>query len=323
MPEPPAKGKMIVGRLRGEMSDTGKVDFRIAGGLALLVAAGLLHGCRSSGGGSAGKAVEFYVNWPLDDPAKVDRPAKYLLKGELSVRPEDMGTAKGRLVISLTLSRPHDEQARKFWNTRTLFPQYAWMGRVRVWDERHEWLWPNLAYLFKLHGRDREQRYGGWDPGHKVDNDFGAVLIRKYDAAGVTEHPDTKDAGPLVSANWHTPGVDNAGKHTVVHLIKSDDFTVHLADKGGPAKGVLKVWFVYGDFMRAPVPKSWPSQKECDGGTIAFFRVAWDCEPGQPLKLTITQEAPVPTGFDWSYWIGREDKAMAPLAEPKLTDADN
>lgn len=289
----------------------------------LVIAVGLLHGCRSSGGGSAGETAEFYVNWPLDDPAKVDRPAKYLLKGELRVRPKDLGTAKGRLVISLTLSRPDDEQARKFWNTHTLFPQYGWMGRLRVWDERRQWLWPNLAYLFKLHGRDRDQRYGGWDPGHKVDNDFGAVLIRKYDAAGVSEHADTKDAGPLVSANWHTPGVKNAGKHTVVHLVKSDDFTVQLADKAGPAEGVLKVWFVYGDFMGAPVPKSWPRQKEYDGGTIAFFRVRWEYDHGQPLKLTITQEAPVPTGFNWPYWVGREDKAMAPLAEPKVTDLTN
>lgn len=305
------------------MSYTGKVDFRIAGGLALLVAAGLLHGCRTAGGGSAPRATEFYVNWPLDDPAKGDRPARYLLKGKLRVRPEELGTANARLVISLTLRRPHDEQARKFWNTHTLFPQYGWMGRLRVWDERREWLWPNVAYLFKLDGRDRDQRYGGWDSGHNADNDFGAVLIRKYDAAGAGEHPDTKDAGPLVSANWHTPGVKDAGKHTVVHFIKSDDFTIHLPDKAGAAKGVLKVWFVYGDFMRAPVPKGWPRQKEFDGAAIAFFRVAWGYQPGRPLDLAITHKTPEPTGFDWPYWVGREDKTMAPLAEPKLTDAKN
>ena len=53
------------------------------------------------------------------------------------------------------------------------------MKAVRVWDARNQWLWPNLAYLLKLSGLERVERYGGVDPEKGVDNDFSALLIRK------------------------------------------------------------------------------------------------------------------------------------------------
>ena len=289
-------------------------------GVALLLAAGAPLGCgpaeEDSPARSTGETRQFHVNWPLDDPGKARPPAKYLLKGELHVRPEGLGTPDARLVISLTLTRPDDDDTRILWNTQTLFPEYGWIHRLRVWDPRREWLWPNLAYLFRLHGRDRHERYGGWDPGKKVDNDFGAVLIRKYGAAG-TASPDS----PLVSANWQTPGARETNKYTVVHFVKSDDLTVHLAGEGGPSRGVLGVWFVYGDFMKAPVPKGWPKAKEFAGGTVAYFHVAWERRPGKPLGLRITRKVPPPTGFDWRKWVGRKSEAAKPVGKSKLTDA--
>ena len=58
------------------------------------------------------------------------------------------------------------------------------MRYVRVWDKDNRWLWPNLPYLLRLHGTERVERYGGVDPGKGVDNDFAAVLMRKYDESG-------------------------------------------------------------------------------------------------------------------------------------------
>jgi hypothetical protein len=258
----------------------------------------------------------FDITWPLTVPAE-----KPLLRGELSVRGEKLGAADARMVLRVSLVRPSDEDSRKAWNARTSYPQYRWMRRVRVWDDRRQWLWPNLAFLLKLHGRDRQERYGGWDPGKDVDNDFGAVLIRKFNAAGTTEHPDTRDAGPLVSANWHTADVKNAGRGTVAHTARSDEFTVHLLKKKPPHEGRIKLWFVYADFMGTPAPKGWPKDLEHRGGALAFFRIDWHYEPGKPLKAVITQKVPPePTGFDWPNWVGRDEEGMEPIGRPRRTD---
>jgi hypothetical protein len=47
----------------------------------------------------------------------------------------------------------------------------------------------------RIHGAEREDRYGGVDPGAGKDNDFAAVLIR---VPGVES--------PLVAAAWYPVG---------------------------------------------------------------------------------------------------------------------
>jgi hypothetical protein len=227
------------------------------------------------------------------------------------------------MVIGLTLTRPHEEEDRARWNGALAYREHDWMRHVRVWDAERKWLYPNLAYLFKLHGADREERYGGWDPGKDVDNDFGAVLIRRYDAAGGEEHPDTKGR-PLVSAAWHEVGAENADKLTVCHTVKSDDFTVHLTGGEQSNQGRVKVWFVYGDFMGHRVPKGWPDALEFDGGAVAFFRVDWRYAPGEPFSPVAVQEVPPGnTNFDWKRWIARPEKSAKPVAKARLSERDD
>lgn len=265
--------------------------------------------------------LRFDVNWPPVDPAEAKRTKVKYLDGEMNVRYDPRGEGDGRLIVGLTLTRPHATDAdRKAWNRKTSFPQYKhWMPYV--WDSDEQWLWPNLAYLFKLHGMDREDRYGGWDRGHSADNDFGGVLIRKCDPRGRREHSDTKDAGPLVSAGWHEVGVTDADKDTVVHLAASDSFTVHLARKDPPAGGRLKLWFIYGDLMRQRPPATWPTKRECNGATIAFFHIDWELGRGGDPKVAIVQKTPPDhTGFDWAAWIGRASENDVPSGESRLTD---
>ncbi|HUT88525.1 MAG TPA: hypothetical protein VMY37_03455 [Thermoguttaceae bacterium] len=294
------------------------------------VAAGLLCGASCSDPGTGGEGpkpaiqvespqptpqtAEFAIHWPLVDPVEAGPPnAKALLNGRLTVLPDKLDTADAQLRISLTLTRPDDEAHREFWNESLAYRDLGWMRYVRVWDDDQKWLYPNLAFLFKLHGVDREERYGGWDPGKRVDNDFGAVLIRKYDAAGEKEHPDTASR-PLVSAGWHAVGAEDAGKRTVVHRAESDVFTVHLVDGDPPYEGRLKIWFVYADFMGHRLPEAWPKELEFAGGSIAFFGVEWHYEPGTPFDLVLTQERPPGhTGFDWREWVGRKERSERPV----------
>jgi len=314
---------------------------------ACLVAAGLL-GCDSAReedagstdddggkttvaprGGSVSPSPEnrplgFDVYWPLVDPSEEPSPMrKPLLTGQVTVRPEGLGapdSRDARMIISLTLTRPADEASRRRWNTKLAFPQYRWMRQLRFWDQEHKWLWPNLAFLFKLHGVDRQDRYGGWDPGHKVDNDFAAVLIRKYDAAGSQEHPDTR-ARPLVSAGWRSVDAENAGRHTVAHVAACEEFTVHLADGRGPHAGRVKVWLIYADFMRRPVPATWPQEPEFDGAAIGFFHIDWRWQPGGPLVAAITQHRPPGhTDFGWREWVCRISGSFEPFGEARLAD---
>ena len=103
---------------------------------------------------------------------------KPLLHGCVILRLEALPDRSLAARLRIILSRPSDETGRQFWNSRLAFPEYDWMRYVRVWDTSHQWLWPNLAYLLRLHGLERVERYGGVDPGKGVDNDFAAVLIR-------------------------------------------------------------------------------------------------------------------------------------------------
>lgn len=260
---------------------------------------------------------------------------KYL-RGELNVRAEGLGTPEVRLAIVLTLARPANEQSRLEWNRKTAYPQYKWMPAA--WDEKRQWVWPNLAWLFKVHGIDRVERYGGWDPGKEVDNDFGAVLVRKCGADG-QEYPDTASV-PLVSAEWYPVDATNAGPQTVSHIVRSDGFTIHPAAGAleAPARGRIKVWFVYGDLFdqASRRPDTWPlertvanqpAQGVAGGGAFAFFRVDWAYSPqGRSLVWSIEQVSPPePTGFDWARWISRPagpDRNWHEVAgaKPRLAD---
>jgi hypothetical protein len=264
--------------------------------------------------------LPFDVHWPLVDPG-TEKAAETtaLLKGKVAIRTEAWDTTDPRMVIRLTLTRPDNEEHRRFWNSCLAYYEYQWMDNVRVWDRDRRWLYPNLPFLFQLHGVDRIDRYGGWDPGKDVDNDFGAVLLRKYDATGREEHPHTS-CGPLVSAAWHPVGHAGGDRYAVVHGAASDEFTLHLLENGAAGSGRVKLWFVYGDFMNHRVPDSWPDEPEFDGGTMAFFHIDWQYKLGKPFRPIISQQTPEHTGFDWPTWIGREEESTQAVGKPRLMD---
>jgi hypothetical protein len=266
----------------------------------------------------AARTRQFDVHWPLIEPASEGSPdSKSLLTGQLRVRPDVSSDLDVRLAISLTLIRPETEEHRRFWNSSLEYREHRWMDRLRVWDADQMWLYPNLPYLFQLHGVDRIERYGGWDPGHDVDNDFGAVLIRACGGADNQDDPATL-GDPLVSAAWHGEGVENPGRRTIVHRARSDEFTIHLPSAASTSRGRIKVWFVYGDFMGHRVPDGWPQEPELDGGTLVFFHIDWHLVPGKPLEFRITQQTPEPTGFDWRGWVGRSEESARPVGEARL-----
>src|SRR6185295_12514138 len=100
------------------------------------------------------------------------------------------------------------------------------------------------------HGIERVERYGGVDPSKGVDNDFAAVLIRKYDATGQSESQDTRQT-PLVEAEWHPVGVAAAGKQSIVHSVQSDEFVIHVGRPEQSSQGKGAIWLIYADFMGA------------------------------------------------------------------------
>ena len=266
---------------------------------------------------STQEAVSFGVYWPPRNPDSASVPGQPLLLGKLAARYMEL-LGEGNVVkLVVTLERKHDEAGRTFWNSRLAFPEYEWMRQVRVWDTKHKWLWPNLPYLLRLYGIERVERYGGIDPGKGIDNDFAAVLIRKFEATGEKESDETKRT-PLVSAEWHPVGVTGeVDKETVVHVARSDEFTVHI---DGAKK--LGVWLIYADFLGRMVPTGWPKTPEFAGGILAYFDIDWELKPNHPCKIEIHQRTPPPrgTGFDWSRWAVHppsHDSAEGPV---KLTD---
>jgi len=222
--------------------------------------------------------------------------------------------------LRVTLSRPSDESGREFWNKSLAFPEYDWMRYVRVWDADQRWLWPNLAYLLRLHGIERVERYGGVDPGKGVDNDFAAVLIRKYDPSGQNESENTKRQ-PLVAAEWYPVGVAGANKETIVHTAQSDEFTLSLGRTEDQAQGSAIVWLIYADFMGAKVPEGWPKELEYAGGILACFNLQWNLGASQGEKMSVRQVVPPhSTGFDWERWTTRTRSAQDSKTTAKLSD---
>ncbi len=266
--------------------------------------------------------LDFGIFWPPTASPDISAPrAKPLLNGCLVVRSERLPDRSFVARLRIVLSRPSDEAGRDFWNSRLAFPEYDWMRYVRVWDKENRWLWPNLPYLLRLHGIERVERYGGVDPGKGVDNDFGAVLIRKYDESGTHEDPVTERA-PLVAAEWYPVGVSGlADKQTVVHTAQSDEFTLHLGAPEADSRGLAAVWLIYADFMGAKLPEAWPKTPEFAGGILAYFELQWDWNVGPGRQLSLRQLIPKrSTGFDWEQWAPRTRAAQEPKSTAKLSD---
>jgi hypothetical protein len=250
-----------------------------------------------------GALCPFDIYWPPRDP-QADLPvsARPLLRGSLALDAKQTSRGGAEVGLVLTVTRPSEETDRQFWNSQLAFADIAWMDEVRVWDADAKWLWPNLPYLLRLPGQERIERYGGTDPAKHVDNDFAAVLIRKYDARGKAEVLETKDA-PLVSAEWHAEGMAKTDLQTIMHVAKSDPFLLHLGADSRPARGQLKVWLIYADFLGARPPRTWPKEREWAGGILAYFEIDWETSPGHGCRGIVRQKRPEQgTRFKWAEW---------------------
>lgn len=266
--------------------------------------------------------LDFGIFWPPKDPSEVPTTSnKVLLQGRLSVHMEPQPDHGLATHVRIVLTRPSDEASRASWNARLGFPEYDWMRYVRVWDAENRWLWPNLPYLLRLHGTERVERYGGVDPGKGVDNDFAAVLIRKYAATGTIENDDTKNA-PLVAGEWY-PVVAMAAtnRQTIVHAAQSDEFILHTGSPGKGTQGTAIVWLIYADFMAAKLPDAWPKTPEYAGGILACFELKWDMKAPRGNEITVRQIVPPQaTGFDWERWVTLTRATRQPNATARLSD---
>jgi hypothetical protein len=194
------------------------------------------------------------------------------------------------------------------------------MSRVRVWDTDDKWLWPNLSYLLRLHGEERIDRYGGVDPGKGVDNDFAAVLIRKYDASGKFESETTKTES-LVAAEWYPGEGEPVDGQTIVHIARSDDFTIHLGSAGIADSGKAGIWLIYADFLGARPPRFWPKEPEYAGGILAYFELDWNLAPDGRCEIDCRQRRPTQgTGFDWKEWVALTQISDDPKKTARLSD---
>ena len=271
-----------------------------------------------------GATCDFDILWPPRDP-ELPRPSwiRPLLKGRLAIAAERKGDGSSAAVrVAVTLTRPAEEADRKYWNSALAYRYLDWMSEVRVWDAEEKWLWPNLPYLLRLPGRERVERYGGLDPSKFVDNDFAAVLVRKYGADGITESAETKGS-PMVSAEWHPVGVTTTDLHSVVHSATSDEFVVHLGakEKEGPARGRVKIWLIYADFLDSAPPRTWPSAREFAGGILAYLEIDWTTDfEGRCLGVASCKRPRESTGFDWSAWVDRKLDSDRSEAKVRLSD---
>jgi hypothetical protein len=266
----------------------------------------------------------FGIFWPPEVPTETqatrERP---LLNGSLITRSEQTSDRSLVVHLRLELTRPADQAGREFWNSRLAFPEYDWMRYVRVWDKDNQWLWPNLPYLLRLHGIERVERYGGVDPGKGVDNDFAAVLIRKYDERGEHEDQVTKER-PLVAAEWYPVGVSTVvNKQTIVHTARSDEFTLHPGIPQDQVRGMAAIWLIYADFMGARLPEAWPKAPEWAGGVLAYFEMRWDLHAAPGQRIRLHQLVPKRSaGFDWERWATRTRAARDPSSTAKLLDVE-
>ncbi len=293
-------------------------------GLTLvLLPVGCHHGPPATKADKLDRATTMFdIYWPPRDPdAGRAASVKPLLSATMAVDAREQAHGRAEVRVVVTITRRSMEEDRRSWNKTLAYADIAWMSEVRVWDSESKWLWPNLVYLLRLPGQERVERYGGMDPGKHVDNDFAAVLIRAYDADGLIESSATKDA-PLVSAEWHAVGAGaDTDMFSVVHVAKSDEFVVHVGDARGPARGRLKVWLIYADFLGAKPPRTWPKDPEWAGGILAYFEVDWKTPSGHGCQCVGRHEKPVAsTGFDWINWVKRPPGSDASRARVRLSD---
>ena len=237
------------------------------------------------------RQIDFPIYWP-PNAAENSKNSKPLLNGRLFV---SIGKLNGENVLNVRteLSRPESELDRDDWNRKLAFPEYDWMSRVRVWDYDKQWLWPNLPFLLRAHGIERQERYGGVDPGKQVDNDFAAVVLKSLSPFG-------NDELERVSAEWHGPPSDHpVGKRSIVHLAVSDDLQLKLGDQTK-----FGVWIIYADFLDSPAPRNWPEEQEFDGGILSYFAI--DVRAGKNGSDSIVEVSNQPptasTGVDWHKW---------------------
>jgi len=250
--------------------------------------------------------AKFGVFWPPRDSGRsLSASGEPLLQGELSIL-ETEADPPNAFRMHVTLRRPQGEDDRIRWNETLAFPEYSWMAEVRVWDRNRDWLWPNLPYLLRAHGEERVERYGSVDPGKGIDNDFAAVLIRplQHKSLGTEGQKPAKSARPLVSAEWYPVDAECLDKKSVVHVARSDSFSVRSSrSRAQPESGKLGVWLIYADFLGASVPRGWPTGGEHDGGILAYFEVSWQRSSEGEVEFDIEHLVPsTGTGFDWVTW---------------------
>ena len=158
------------------------------------------------------------------------------------------------------------------------------------------------------------------DPGKGVDNDFAAILIRKYDHSGKIESDATRNT-PLASAEWYPVGLQRVDRHTVVHTARSDVFTLHLGSKGNVENGLARIWLIYADFLGAKLPKTWPQEPEYAGGILAYFETEWSCTSGNERRVKLQHMLPQrATGFDWKQWALQAREWDDPKKTARLSD---
>ncbi|WP_146394840.1 hypothetical protein [Planctomycetes bacterium CA13] len=169
------------------------------------------------------------------------------------------------------------------------------MSRVRTWDRNEKWLWPNLPYLLRANGIERQQRYGGVDPGKGVDNDFAAIVVKPADASLATAE--------LVTAEWHPPHGGFVDKRTIIHRAISDDLVWSIPDSRD--HGTLNIWLIYADFLDYYPPPTWPIEAEFDGGILSYFTLEWRRLDDGRIKIVQCENTapPASTGVEWPEWI--------------------
>ena len=235
--------------------------------------------------------VDFPIYWPPDAGERAANRTP-LLNGNLRV---SIGKIDGEDILNVRaeLTRPESEQDRERWNQQLAFPEYDWMSRVRVWDKSKQWLWPNLPFLLRAHGIERQQRYGGVDPGKGVDNDFAAIVLKAIDSGGNESPTET------LSAEWHGAPSGPVSKHSIVHQAVSDDLQLAIANQSKFA-----AWIIYADFLDSPPPRNWPDEPEFNGGILAYFTIRIDADENGdgPIIEAAFEQPTASTGIDWEQW---------------------
>lgn len=254
-----------------------------------------------------------------------------VLLGYLRLTPENLGTENAQVRINLNLRRVTEGMGdtlfkssyRQNWKAQTEGPHEEWMRNLHVYgppsdNPQSGWLWPNLPWLFNIKGKEYEERYGGASyTGH--NDDFGAVLVRGYEAVAGVYKESTRTAGQkaLVTATW--TGRNRTGKNDIVDFAKASSLTISLPTLQTPdtcspaplsAKGQFKIWFVYADSCKSIWrPRGYPP--EFNGMAIAQFVVDWTYTGGTApqftskiVNVTVPKDSvPDPTGFDWEKWV--------------------